>query len=74
MDSFKTASLTTEVFREYHYENGAKYRIDGPVTLYYKTDERGDTHRVLDSNGMTHYVRRGWLAISWHAPAEPVSF
>lgn len=70
----KEMEITTEVWREYRYGNGDVYRVDKPVRLWFKTDDRGDSHRVLDADGNTHYPRRGWVAIVWSAPAEPVSF
>lgn len=30
--------------------------------------------KVLDGEGVTHCPKRGWAAISWKAPGEPVSF
>ncbi|MES0134547.1 hypothetical protein NKJ88_06225 [Mesorhizobium sp. M0016] len=66
--------ITTEVWREYRYANGDTYRIENPRSLWFKTDDRGDSHRVLDAEGVTHYPRRGWVAITWSAPSEPVSF
>ncbi|WP_159585952.1 hypothetical protein [Chelativorans xinjiangense] len=68
------AEITTEEYREYHYGDGDVYRIDGPVRLWWKRDEDGDSHRILDASGVTHYPRRGWVAITWKAPSEPVSF
>jgi len=70
----KEMEITTEVWREYRYGNGDVYRVDNPVRLWSKSDERGDSHRVLDVGGSTHYPRRGWVAIVWFAPEEPVSF
>ncbi|RWH49627.1 MAG: hypothetical protein EOR34_10485 [Mesorhizobium sp.] len=69
-----TAEIKTEVYREYVYPDGAIYHIDNPVQLWWKRDEKGDSHRVLDIAGVTHYPIRGWLAIRWKAPDEPVSF
>lgn len=66
--------ITTEEYREYRYFSGETYRIASPRKLWTKTDERGDSHRVLDADGLTHYPRRGWVAIVWFAPTEPVSF
>jgi hypothetical protein len=70
----KEADISTEEWREYRYANGDVYRVNKPKRLWFKADERGDSHRVLDSDGVTHYPRRGWVAIVWSAPSEPVSF
>ena len=66
--------ISTEEWREYRYANGDHYRIEQPKTLFLKRDAEGDSHRILDRDGITHYVRRGWVAIAWHAPSAPVSF
>ena len=51
----------------------ATYRIVKPVTLYIKPTERGDSHRVVDSDGVMHYVRAGW--INFRSKGDPeVSF
>lgn len=66
--------ITTEEWREYRYSSGETYRIEKPVRLWLKSDEKGDSHRVIDTSGVTHYPRRGWVAIAWFAPSKPVSF
>jgi hypothetical protein len=66
--------ISTEQWREYDYGNGIAYRVENPLTLYRKTDEKGDSHRVVDAAGVTHYPKRGWVGIRWFAPTEPVSF
>jgi hypothetical protein len=45
--------ITTELYREYDF-GGRVYRIDFPVTLYYR--EGGTTHRVVDGKGVAHCV------------------
>lgn len=66
--------ITTEEWREYRYAGGERYRIEQPSRLFLKQDDKGDSHRILDREGVTHYVRRGWVAIAWRAPDAPVSF
>ncbi|MER8640985.1 hypothetical protein [Mesorhizobium sp. M1252] len=72
-EGFSQHDITVEAWREYHYGDGT-YFIKGPTTLFLKRDDRGDSHRVVDANGVTHYPRRGWLAISWRSDIEKVSF
>ncbi|QIG67355.1 hypothetical protein EVB39_026 [Rhizobium phage RHph_TM3_3_9] len=67
-------AIDTEQYREYVYGDGTVYRIDRPKTLFVKSDDRGDSHRIVDDNDVTHYPKRGWIAIRWYAPTEPVSF
>jgi len=45
----------TEEWREYEWEGrSSPYRIERPVTLWFRPN--GTTHRVQDSNGITHCV------------------
>lgn len=51
--------LTDEEYREYewyHHDSPQPrcYRIDNPKALYYRVG--GATHRIVDSNGVTHCV------------------
>lgn len=66
--------VSVEEFREYVYGDGSAYRVDKPVKLYVKSDEKGDSHRVVDIKNVTHYPKRGWIAIRWYAPSQNVSF
>jgi hypothetical protein len=67
--------ISSEISRTYHYvsESGEdlSYRIEDPQELYIA--ESG-SHRVVDGNGTTHYPASDWIAISWYAPNDPVSF
>ena len=40
------------------------YTIQDPVKLYVKRRQQGDSHRVVDAKGTTHYID-GWHAIRW---------
>lgn len=70
--------LGDEEYREYEWEvesgRTRVYRIDRPKSLYYRTG--GTTHRVVDSNGVTHTVptvgEKGCV-LRWKASPE-VSF
>lgn len=53
--------ISSEVFREYVYENGT-YRINGPLELHITGS---GTHRVIDENGLTHRPSPNYLAIRW---------
>lgn len=69
-------ALTGELWREYDF-GGRIYRIDHPQALYYR--EGGTTHRVVDSNGVTHCCPRPGLdgcVLRWKTvePSSPVTF
>ena len=53
LNKLKEFNLTTELYREYDF-GGRVYRIDNPVTLFYR--DGGTTHRVLDSENVVHCV------------------
>lgn len=46
--------LTSEEYREYVGPNGTVYRIDNPVSLYYR--EGGSTHRIVDREDIVHCI------------------
>ena len=48
--------------RRYHFPDGTEYIIVQP--RYLNVSKSGG-HRIVDSSGVGHYVRPGWLAISW---------
>lgn len=53
--------ISSEEYRVYTYADGATYRIEAPVSLYVI----GDSHRVVDANGVTHRPTKGWVGLSW---------
>lgn len=60
----------TEKYREYQYTDGFTYRVEAPVTLWIKTKPEGDSHRVLDASGITHYIPAGWRVLRWSGRTE----
>lgn len=63
----KELDITTEQSRTYTYGDGKTFTIANPATLHILEDERGITHRVIDTSGTTHRPERGWVGISWTA-------
>lgn len=58
----KELDISSEAYRIYTYTQGRTLRIDAPETLYVLP---GDSHRVVDAEGVTHRPTPGFLAISW---------
>lgn len=58
--------ISVEAWREYVFATGPVYRIDNPKTLYLK--DGGTAHRVMDANGVAHYVPAGWRVLRWYGP------
>lgn len=46
--------VSSEAWREVIYADGTVYRIDSPVTLWYR--KGGSTLRILDAGGIVHLV------------------
>lgn len=61
--------ISIEQWREYVWPNAGSteivYRIEAPETLFIRTTERGDSHRVVDVNGVVHYIPAGWQVMRW---------
>lgn len=63
-----------EEWREYDF-GGRVYRIDNPVTLWFRRG--GETHRVLGADGITHCVPAPGVngcALRWLGKVQPVNF
>jgi hypothetical protein len=70
--------ISVEAWREYDIgvdtPDGAKIhtiRIVKPKDLYISAS---GSHRVVDAEGITHWLPSDFLTIRWFAPNEPVSF
>jgi len=60
----------TETWREYVYTDGFTYCVKLPAKLYVKSKPEGDSHRVVDSEGVTHYIPSGWRVLRWRGLTE----
>jgi len=55
-----------EKYREYVYTDGYSYRVTSPVTVFLPTSgPKQQSHRVVDTEGVTHYIPADWRAIRW---------
>ena len=52
-----------EDWREYDFGVGRVYRIDNPEQLHVKRKPEGDSHRLIDAQGIRHYVPAGWIGM-----------
>ena len=55
--------ISSERWREYTFADGQAVRIDNPLRLY--VSDNG--HRILDAEGVSHYVPLGWIHLKWQA-------
>lgn len=51
-----------EDWREYVYKDGSIYTITNPTKIYVTRKPNGDSHRLIDAQGIRHYVPSGWVA------------
>lgn len=58
----KHNSLTDEIYRDYVWPNGTLVRIAQPQAIHISTS---GGHRILDSNGVSHYIPTGWIHLRW---------
>jgi hypothetical protein len=58
------ADISQEAWRTYHFPTGDT-TILFPVKLNVKRKKEGDSHRIIDADGVSHYVPAGWLRLSW---------
>lgn len=58
----KFKSIETEQFRVYEFVDGSSFKINDPVALH--VSESGG-HRVLDKQGISHYIPSGWVHLYW---------
>ena len=57
--------ISNEQYREYDFGDGRMVRIEGPDKLHVKRKDEGDSHRILDVDGVSHYIPVGWVKIEW---------
>lgn len=61
--SNKFTDISSEQYREYIFPNGDKVRVDQPLQLSVSTSG----HRLFDAAGVSHYIPKGWIQLSWKA-------
>lgn len=63
MAELKFKDISTEDFREYEYPD-MTIRIENPREL---NVSKSGGHRVLDAEGISHYIPAGWRHLRWKA-------
>lgn len=58
------SDISSEKYRSYEFSNGKIIRIDEPLKL--NVSPSGG-HRVFDSEGVSHYIPKGWVHLQWKA-------
>ena len=66
----KFVDISTEQFREYVFANGC-VMIDEPTHL---SVSKSGGHRLLDADGVSHYIPAGWIHLRWRAKSGAANF
>jgi len=56
------SSLEDEQYRVYSFADGSEVRIEKPQAL---NVSKSGGHRVLDGEGVSHYIPAGWNHLYW---------
>lgn len=56
--------ISSEQQRVYEFDNGHRYTITAPLKL---NVSKAGGHRIFDASGQSHYIPKGWVALSWRA-------
>jgi hypothetical protein len=65
------SSLEDEQYRTYEFDGGFTVRIDRPLAL---NVSKSGGHRVLDSEGVSHYIPAGWKHLAWKVKDGKAAF
>lgn len=61
----KFVDISTEVGRTYFFPGGDEVYISAPQWL----SVSAGGHRILDGEGFSHYIPKGWIRITWKVKA-----
>lgn len=75
-DNLTMCDISNEDTRVYFYPDGSMVNVAMPDILYFKTEKRQDSHRVLGKDGWVTYIPAGWTHFRWKPsdPTDPVQF
>lgn len=62
--------ISSEQYRQYDFI-GAAIRIEQPLQLH--VSESGG-HRIFDVQGVSHYIPKGWIHLSWEVKENAPNF
>lgn len=70
--------IENEAWRSYKFVRDGQVvetTIIQPVKLNVKRSAGGDSHRIIDAQGVSHYIPAGWVHLSWKGKSgEAYSF
>jgi hypothetical protein len=63
--------ISSEKYRVYDFGQYKLVRIDSPLQLSVSSS---GGHRILDAQGISHYIPSGWIHLRWEAKANQPHF
>ncbi len=60
----KFTDISSEATRRYQYRGEEFITVDNPIAL---NVSKAGGHRILDGQGVSHYIPKGWIGLSWKA-------
>lgn len=67
----KFVDISSEKIRTYRFPGDEVIQIPGPQ---YLNVSRSGGHRILNVHGVSFYVPKGWIMLSWEAKDEAPHF
>ena len=61
--NLKFNDISSEEWREYVFSDALIVRINGPLGI---NISKSGGHRLVDSDGTSHYIPRGWKHLRWN--------
>ena len=55
--------ISSELWRKYRFPNNEILTIQSPLHLHIGSNG----HRVYDSEGISHYIPKGWIHLCWES-------
>ena len=63
--------ISSEEFRTYEFPEFVSVTIDRPMFLHVSGS---GGHRVFDAEGVSHYIKPGWVHLYWKAKPNSPNF
>lgn len=63
----KFVDISSEEYRQYEFSKTKFVCIQNPLWLNVSSS---GGHRVFDANGVSHYIPKGWIHLTWKAKKD----
>lgn len=67
---YKFIDISSEEWRRYIFDNNKVVVIAEPI--YLSVSDSG--HRILEKGGISHFIPKGWIQLSWKAKQDQPHF